>query len=38
MFQPRHIGADGFVFGSVIVAGLLMMILSSLWRAKGVLH
>jgi hypothetical protein len=38
MLQPRHIGADGFVFGSVIVAGLLMMILSSLWRAKGVLH
>ena len=35
---PRPIGADGFVFGSIIVAGLLMMILSSLWRAKGVLR
>ena len=37
-FRPRRIGADGFVFGSVVVAGLLMMVLSSLWRAKGVLH
>lgn len=36
--SPRRVGADGFVFGSLIVAGLLMMILSSLWRAKGVLR
>ena len=38
ILSPRRIGADGFVFGSLIVAGLLMMILSSLWRAKGVLR
>jgi hypothetical protein len=37
ILAPRRIGSDGFVFGSVIIAGLLMMVLSSLWRAKGVL-
>lgn len=37
-FQPRHLDADGFFYGTLLIGGLVMLALSSLWRGKGMLR
>jgi hypothetical protein len=34
---PRDLGNDGFVFGTLMAGGVVLLALSLLWRAKGLI-
>ncbi|MGH9008810.1 MAG: hypothetical protein ACRDYF_03075, partial [Acidimicrobiia bacterium] len=34
---PKDLGSDGFIFGTVMAAGVVILALAVLWRAKGLI-